>query len=192
MSLAWQYLLIFLGVALEGPGVTLTAAALAGAGLLDPFVVFLCAGAGNLTSDLCWYLLGYFGQLETLLRRFPRLARLAPQIDQLKSEVTYSAPRMLLIAKLAFGVVSIPTLVAAGVARVSWQRVVPVQLLGEVIWTGALVLFGLFLGQYVQRLQNDLRIVALVGGVIGILLLIWVVRRWIKMGNSATQKQAEY
>ena len=35
MSLAWQYILIFLGVAIEGPAVTLTAAALAGAGLLN-------------------------------------------------------------------------------------------------------------------------------------------------------------
>ena len=189
MSLSWQYLIIFFGVAIEGPAVTLTAAALAGAGLLDPWVVLLCAGAGNLTGDICWYLLGYFGRFEALVRRFPQLAPLAPEIDRIKAEVAQNAPRMLFIAKLAFGVVSIPTLVAAGVARVPWQRVVPAQLLGELIWSGALVWFGLFFGQYVSQLQNDLRIAALVSGVLFLLSLIWVVRRLIKTQNSATQKQ---
>ena len=191
MSLVWQYLLIFLGVAIEGPGVTLTAAALAGAGFLDPLLVFLCAGAGNLIGDFCWYLIGYFGHFETLLRRFPRLVRFAPQIDQMKADVAQSAPRMLFIAKLAFGVASIPTLVAAGVVRVPWQRVVPIQILGEVIWTGAMVLLGLFLGQYVSRIQKDLRIAALVSGVIFVLFLIWVVRRRIKPGKRVRQKPVE-
>jgi membrane protein DedA with SNARE-associated domain len=161
---------------------------LAGVGFLDPVFVFLCAGAGNLTGDLCWYLLGYFGHFEALVRRFPQLVWLVPQIEQMKAEVLQRAPRMLLIAKLALGVASIPTLVAAGVARVPWQRVVLVQLLGETIWTGALVLFGLFLGQYVSRLQKDLRIAALVSSVIFVLLLLWVIRRGLKTQNRPPQQ----
>lgn len=191
MSLAWQYLLIFLGSAIEGPGVTLTAAALAGAGFLDPLLVLLCAGAGNLTGDLCWYLLGYFGRFETLVHRFPQFARLAPQIDQMKAEMSQRAPRLLLTAKLALGVASIPTLVAAGIARVAWQRVVPVQVLGEVIWSGALVLFGIFGGQYVAHLQKDLQIAVLVSHVIFILLLSWLIRRRLKTGHGALQQQVE-
>lgn len=182
MSLAWQYILIFLGVAIEGPGVTLTAAALAGAGILDPLAVFLCAGTGNLISDLCWYLLGYFGHFDTLVRWFPQLSRLTPQIEQMKADVVQRAPRILFIAKLAFGVASIPALVAAGIARVPWQRVVPVQLLAEVIWTGALVLFGLFLGQYVSKLEKYLQFAALLSGLVFALVMIWAVRRRIKIG----------
>ncbi len=180
MNLPWQYLLIFLGVVLEGPGVTLTAAVLAGAGFLDPVVVFLCAAAGNLSGDLGWYLLGYFGRFEPLLRRFPQLAWLVPQIDSLKAAVSQSAERMLLTAKLAFGVASIPTLLAAGIARVAWQRVVLIQIVGEVIWSGGLVLFGLFGGQYVAWLQKDLPLVALVGAVIAVFLPIWMIRRRLK------------
>lgn len=191
MSLVWQYLLIFLGSALEGPGVTLTAAALAGAGFLDPLLVLLCAGAGNLTGDLCWYLLGYFGRFETLVRRLPQLARLAPQIDQMKAAVSQSAPRLLLTAKLAFGVASIPTLVAAGIARVAWQRVMPAQIMGEAIWSGALVLCGIFGGQYVSHLQKDLQIAALVSNVVFVLLLIWLMRRRLKTGTGALQQPVE-
>ena len=61
---------------------------------------------------------------------------------------------------------SIPTLVAAGIARVPWSRVLLVQLMGEVIWTGSLVLFGFFLGRYVALLKHDLRIAPLVTGVL--------------------------
>jgi len=67
---------------------------------------------------------------------------------------------------LAFGVASIPTLVAAGIARVPWPRVLLVQLMGKVIWTGSLVLFGFFLGQYVALLKRDLRIAPLVTDVL--------------------------
>ncbi|MEZ4678463.1 MAG: VTT domain-containing protein [Caldilineaceae bacterium] len=180
MTLAWQYVLIFFGVAIEGPAVTLAAAALAGTGVLDPYVVFLSASMGNVTGDLCWYLLGYLGRVETLIRWFPSLASLRPQIERLKTEVAQHASRMLFIAKLAFGVASIPTLVAAGIARVSWLRVVVTQVLGEVVWTGSLVLFGLFLGQYVAQLQKDLRIGALVTALLFISIIIWLIRRHIK------------
>jgi membrane protein DedA with SNARE-associated domain len=122
------------------------------------------------------------------MRRFPQLAWLVPQIDHVKAEVLQRAPRMLFIAKLALGVASIPTLVAAGVARVPWQRVVLIQVVGEAIWTGALVLFGLFLGQYVSRLQKDLRIAALVSSVVFVLLLLWVIRRRLKTQNRPPQQ----
>lgn len=177
MSVGWQYLLIFLGVAIEGPAVTLAAAALAGTGVLDPYCVFLSAASGNVTGDLCWYLLGRMGKIETLMRWFPSLARLRPQIERLKQEVARRALRMLFVAKLALGVASIPTLIAAGIARVPWLRVLGIQLLGEVIWSGTLVLFGVFLGQYVALLEKDLRIASLAGSVILLLLLLWFLRR---------------
>ncbi len=192
MGLAWHYLLIFFGVAIEGPGVTLTAAALAGAGYLDPLVVFLCAAFGNLASDVNWYCLGYFGHFEGLLQRLPFFAPLTPQIEQIKEKVAQNAPRMLLIAKLALGVASIPTLVAAGMVHVRWQRFLWLQVLGEVIWSGTLVLVGVFLGQYVSQLEKDLRIAGLIGGVLFVLLLIWAVRYYFKPTTQATPDQAEH
>ncbi len=191
MSLAWRYALIFLGSTVEGPAVTLAAAALAGAGVLDPFVVFLCAGTGNFVGDLGWYLLGWLGRIETLLRWFPRLSQFLPYVEQIKGEISQKAPRMLLIAKLAFGVTSIPTLIAAGIARVPWQRVVPAQLLGEIIWTGALMLIGIFFGQYAAQLEKDIQIIALISGVALILIVIWFVRRRLKTGVHGKPHQVD-
>lgn len=177
MNLFWQYILIFLLVAIEGAGVTLTAAALAGTGILTPAWVFLAAGTGNLTGDLCWYLLGYFGQFEKLLRWFPRFAKFQPQINQFRQQVNQHAPKMLLIAKLSLGVVSIPTLVAAGMARVPLWRIAPVQILGEVIWTGSLLLIGVYLGQYIKQFERGLQIASIVGGAVVLLIVLWLLRK---------------
>lgn len=184
MSVLWQYLLIFVGVAIEGPIVTLTAAALAGNGLLNPFVVFLTAGTGNVAGDFCWYLLGYFGGFERRLRKWPRFARYEAQIERVKTDVAHHAPKLLLGAKLSLGIGSIPTLIAAGIVRVPWWRVVIVQTVGEIIWSGVLVLAGYFLGQYIPQIMKDLRIATAVGGLGFLLLVLWVmreqIRTWIK------------
>lgn len=186
MNLPWHYLLIFLGVALEGPGVTLAAAALAGSGILDPYLVFLAASGGNLTSDLGWYMLGFFGHFESSLNRFSTLKRLEPQIARLKTRMNQHAAQMLLIPKLSLGIGSIPSLIAAGIARVTWWRVVAIQLVGEIIWTGSLVLIGLFLGQYVARLERTLQIAGIVGGAILVAGLIFLLR---KQFGTKTSKQ---
>lgn len=177
MSLFWQYVLIFLLVVVEGAGVTLAGAALAGIGVLNPALVFLAASIGNLTGDLCWYLLGYFGQFEKLMRWFPRLAPLQPEIERFKLRVNYDAPRMLLIAKLFFGIGSVPTLVAAGITRYSLWRIAPTQILGEAVWTGTLVLIGLYLGQYVILFASSIQIISIVGAILFVLAILWLVRR---------------
>ena len=176
MSTVWHYILIFLGVAIEGPIVTLTAAALAGNGLLNPLIVFLAAGLGNVTGDLGWYLLGYFGGFESRLRSWPRFARFEPQIEQIKVDMAQRAPRLLLASKLSLGIGSIPALIAAGIVRVPWWRVVAVQVVGEIIWTGGLLLLGFFLGQYIPQIMRDLRIATIVGSVLLLLLVGWLLR----------------
>ncbi len=184
MSLFWQYILIFLLVIVEGAGVTLAGAALAGIGVLNPALVFLAAGIGNLTGDLFWYLLGYLGQFDKLMLWFPRLASLQPEIERFKLRVNHDAPRMLLIAKLFFGIGSVPTLVAAGITRYSLWRIAPTQILGEVIWTGTLVLIGLYLGQYVILFANSIQIISIAGVILFIVAVLWLVRRRFNMVNA--------
>ena len=177
MSSVWEYLLIFLGVAIEGPVVTLTAAALASNGLLNPFLVFAVAGTGNVIGDMFWYALGYYGGFEHRLRTWPRFARYTPKIEQIKADIAQRALQLLLGAKLSLGIGSIPTLIAAGIVRIAWWRVVLVQTLGEIIWTGGLVIIGLFLGPYVPQILEDVRIATIVGGIVFTLLVLWLLRR---------------
>ncbi len=184
MNSFWQYLLIFILVAVEGAGVTLAAAALAGTGALTAHWVFLAAGTGNLAADLCWYSLGYLGQYEKLIHWFPRLAKFEPQIEEFKGQVRRHAPRMLIVSKLALGIVSIPTLIAAGIARVPLWRIAPAQILGEVIWTGSLMLIGLYFGKYISEFEQGLQIAGIVVGAVGILFILWLLRRFLNAAHS--------
>ena len=187
MSLTWHYLLIFLGVVVEGPGVTLAAAALAGGGLLNPYLVFLAAGAGNFSADMGWYLLGFLGRFERSLDRFPSLKRIEPQIARLKRRMNRHASQILLISKLSLGIGSIPALIAAGLAHVAWWRVAFVQFAGEIVWTGSLVLIGVFLGQYVARLERTLQIADITGSAILLVVVIFLLRK--QLGAKAASKQ---
>jgi membrane protein DedA with SNARE-associated domain len=167
----WSYLLIALLALLEGPAITLVAATMAGTGSLNPWLVFLAAGAGNFTGDICWYSIGYLGQFETLKRFVPGLGRFEPQIGRLQQDISQNAIKRLLFTKLSLSWAVIPTLVTAGMARVPWISLAPANLLAEVAWTGSLVLAGFYLGSYLTGLQAGLNTLAMVGGVASIVTM---------------------
>lgn len=167
----WSYLLIMLLALLEGPVITLVAATMASTGSLNPWLVFLAAGAGNFTGDLCWYTIGYLGQFDTLKRFAPGLRRFDPYISGWQQNISKNAGKRLFLTKLSLSWAAIPTLITAGMARVPWLSLAPVHLLAEVAWTGGLVLAGFYLGDYLAGLQDSLQTLAAVGGAASIVLL---------------------
>ena len=68
-------------------------------------------------------------------------------------------------------------LLAAGIARVTWYRLLLVSLIVEPLWNGILIFAGYRLGDYIAHLDRGLRIVALVGSGFMIWLLIVIYRR---------------
>jgi len=173
----WSYLLIVALACIEGPLATLLAATLAGAGSLNPWLVFLAAGIGNFSGDTGWYLLGYLGQFDTLKRYLPGLARFDPQISLLQRDIHQNVAGRLLFSKLSMSWTVVPTLITAGMARVSWFKLLPVNLLAEVIWTGSLVLLGFHLGNYTNNLELGLKILAIVGGTASVFTIIWPIKK---------------
>lgn len=167
----WNYLIIAVLVAVEGPVTTLMAAALAGTGVLNPVLVFLAAAGGNFTADSGWYLLGYGGRFDTLKQRIPFLQKYEVHVHALSETVHEHATKFVIITKLTMGVATIPTLIAAGMSRVSWFKLLPASLISEALWTGALVLLGLFLGDYVTEINEGLRVISMFGGVLMLILL---------------------
>lgn len=173
---SWAYLVIVVSVIFEGPIATLLAATAASTGYLHPVGVFVAAAIGNTIADVLWYLLGYAGNLQSLSRF--RWLRLRPElVERIEREITNNAHRMLFIAKLTLGLV-IPTLVATGLARVSWRRWFWALVLAECVWTGGLVTAGYFWGAYLQQLDQGLRYAALGGSVLFIIIASVYVARW--------------
>ena len=137
-----NYLVLLVLVIVEGPIVTLLGAAAASAGLMRLPLVFLTVAAGNLIADIGWYCLGYFSKESTLLRYGRWLGLRRRHLARLRWGMRTYARRILLVAKFSTGFI-VPTLVAAGLARVPVRRWFPIVFAGEMFWTTLLVLIGI-------------------------------------------------
>lgn len=168
----WAYILLALMVAIEGPIITLTGAAAASAGLLNPVWVFIFASLGNMTADILWYLLGYFGKMDLITRYGIRFGIKEGLITRVQKDIHTHIHKVLFVAKMTMGLV-IPTLVAAGLARVPFKRWFGILFTAECIWTGGLVLAGYYFGSLIQSIETNLRWVALGGAVILLMAVIY-------------------
>ena len=167
----WNYLLLAFFVLIEGPIATLLGAIAASTGVLNPYLVFLSASAGNLTADTLWYLLGRIGRVEWLLHHGRWFGIRQEHLKRFVRDMHAHATKVLLLAKLTASF-AIPALIAAGMARVSWRRTFSILFVGECIWTGSLVLLGYHFSASLRHLEAGLQIVALAGFFLLILLLI--------------------
>jgi len=168
----WAYILLAILVAVEGPVITLAGAVAASTGYLNPIMVFVSAGLGNLFADILWYSLGYLGKTEWLLRYGSKLGIKESSLAKLQMDIHAHIRKILFVAKLTLGFV-VPTLIAAGLARVPMKRWFGVLFAAECLWTGSLVLIGYYFGYMIQRIETDLRWISLGGTVLVIGLFLY-------------------
>jgi membrane protein DedA with SNARE-associated domain len=172
----WAYVFIALLTAVEGPLTTLGGAVAASSGYLNPVLVFVSASIGNLTADTLWYSLGYLGKTEWLVRYGKWFGIKEKFIARLQTDIHAHIQKVLFVAKLTLGFV-IPTLIAAGLARVPFKRWFGPLFAAECLWTGSLVLAGYYFGYLVQRIEADLRWVSLGGAAIFLVALVFYLSR---------------
>lgn len=181
----WSYILLAILVAVEGPLTTLAGAVAASAGYLNPVLVFISAGIGNLAADTLWYSLGYLGKTEWLVRYGGLLGIKQKFITRMQKDIHEHIHKILFVAKLTLGLV-IPALIAAGLARVPFKRWFGVLFAAECLWTGSLVLIGYYFGYLIQRVETNLRWVSLGGAIISIILIvIYLSRRRMDMERES-------
>ena len=179
----WKYLILGLMVGVEGPIITLIGAAAAAGGFMKLDLVFLSASIGNLSADTIWYSLGYAGKIDWLMRVGRRIGLKQQDVKRLEDGMRQHAPKILLLAKITSGLI-IPSLVAAGLARVPWKRWFPSVALGEIIWTGSLVLIGYYAAHSIAQIQNDIHLFITLASVLLGLALVWLFRRVLQQKGS--------
>lgn len=177
---AWSYVILFLLIFIEGPAITMTAGAMAGAGILRFDLVFIVAVVGNTVADYTWYLLGRFGGHHSRLFRLRWVQRNEVMIEHLSVNIHRQATRLFILTKAAVGFMSVPVLIAAGIARVPWWRLFVISLIFEPLWNGALILAGYRLGDYITELDRGLRVFAMVGSIAIFIILANIYRTVFK------------
>ena len=183
----WSYLIIFAMVFVEGPIVTLIAGAMVGAGILRLDLAYVACALGNFAADQFWYWLGYIGGHRGFLFSIGWVRHRREMIEQFEASMQEQGIKLYLLSKVSLGLFTIPILIAAGIARVNWLRLVLVNLAFEIVWTAFLLLAGYRLGEHIAQMERGLQIAALVGGVIFLIVIISIYRRVFRRIAQATR-----
>jgi membrane-associated protein len=180
---SWNYLIIALLVAIEGPIVTLLGAAASASGYLKTSLVLAAAATGNLTADMVWYRLGYAGKMEWLLP-YQRWLGIKPrQMTHLVDQMHKHASKILFFAKLSSGFM-IPSLLAAGVAKVPMKKWLPMLLFGEMIWTGMLVFIGYHGTMMLSTISKGIEYVFLGASLVFLFVMVYFIRRALRASGA--------
>lgn len=180
----WSYVLLAILVATEGPVSTLLGAAAAAAGILDIRLVFLAAFLGNVIGDCLWYSIGYANNLQSIYRRGRWLGLQRHHLDRLELEMHTHATKLIALSKLAIGLI-IPTLVAAGLARVPWKRWFPLVFAIEIAWTLLMVNLGYHSAELITRFEHSIQIIGVVVLVTLMGAVIWYAQRTYRQSEKA-------
>ena len=174
---AWSYVILVLLVFVEGPAATLVASTMAAAGILRADLVFLFSVMANFLADVFWYLVGYSAGQGGRVLRLSWMQRRMATIESVEQALHGRAAQMYLLTKLSLGLLTIPVLIASGLARVPWLRLFMVSIIVEPLWNGLLVLAGYRLGDSVAHMERGLRFAAIAGSVLVFLVLLLFYRR---------------
>ena len=166
----------------QGPIASLFGGAAASAGLLKPGLVFIVGVAGNLTADIVWYTLGRKGNVERLFEG-GRFGAHRNRFYRLRGGMQEHATKILLMAKLSFGL-AVPTLLAAGLTKLSWKKWFPVVFIGETIFTGTLVLIGYFATEAIKQVEQGIHVFLLLMTGLFIVAAIWFVPKILRKDDA--------
>jgi membrane protein DedA with SNARE-associated domain len=138
-------LLVVLGAVVEGPVVTVTAAALAAVGVLPWWGVWLAAASADVLADTALHTLGRHGDRGRPRRLLARLGLTDERRDALTVQVHAHLPRVVIAAKLV-DLAAVPAFLAAGLAGVGLRRFLAWVVPATAVRSGVLVGIGFLAG----------------------------------------------
>jgi phosphatidylglycerol lysyltransferase len=148
----YGYVLLFLGVAVEGEAALLAAALLAHRGLLSLPIVMLVAIAANSLADQAYYFAARSRGRGWLERRFGQ----SPHYGRLLGLMERHAPWLLMVSRYAYGLrILIPA--ACGALGMRRRVFVPLDLLASVAWAVPMALVGFYGGLALESALVKLR-----------------------------------
>ncbi|MEX1020341.1 MAG: VTT domain-containing protein [Litorilinea sp.] len=181
----WSYAILAVLVATEGPLSTLLGAAAAAAGVADLRWVVLATVVGNVLGDCLWYTIGYLGKAEKLKCYGRCVGIQGKHIDRLENGMQVHALKLILFSKVAYGLI-VPTLVAAGVARVPFRKWFPVVFVMETLWSLVLVYVGYHATWLLVDFEQGLRTV----GIVAVALILTAVGVFVYRGRRQAAQVA--
>ncbi len=181
----YGYLIVFVGVMLEGVGIPLpgetfliAAGALAHRGSLSLWETMAFGALGAVMGGQLGYCVGRFGGRPFVLR-WGRYVFITPEhLGRAEGFFERHGGRAVFLARFITGVRVFGALVA-GMSRMSWGKFTLYSVLGGVIWAAAAVALGYFLWASIGLIEHWIgRVSLLLAAVLALALLLrWAYQR---------------
>jgi membrane protein DedA with SNARE-associated domain len=177
-----------LGVPLPGETALIAAGTYAGAThRLNPWLVFVIAGAAAIAGDNIGYLIGRVGGYRLALRYGPKI-----HLRQRELKVArYVFDRWgALVVFLGRFVSVLRTYAAflAGTSHMRWRTFLPANASGGVLWAAVYAFASYFAGKAVERASGTVTLVLGVAAVVVIVAVLFLVRRSVsRLADKAEQ-----
>ena len=170
----FKYLLIFLGVVVEGPIIMISSGFLLHLGYFSFIPLFISLVLGDLVGDVAWYYIGHFYG-ESFVKKYGKFFGLnVPMFEKTKSAFSRNHKKIMFISKMfgGFGV-GVYILMIAGAARVKLKTLLIINSIGEVFFVGMLVAIGYYFGELFNIFDKGIRVTIFISFLpIAIFLLI--------------------
>ena len=156
--LTFRYPIVFPLAIVEGPLVMLISGFLIRIGFFDFWPIYLILMAGDLAGDIFWYFVGRNGG-RPLIEKYGHYVNLTEEnVERAEGFFQDHQTKILFISKITMGFgFALATLVAAGMAKVSFKKYFTINFVGQFIWTGILIGAGYFLGNFYTWVDKSLR-----------------------------------
>lgn len=154
---AYKYEFLVPGALFIGPLVSLTAGVLVRLGVMDLWFTALILMATELLGDVFWYWAG-FRWGEPFAHRFGRYVGISPElVARVRELYATHHDTIIIVSKLTAGFGFAPAIYfTAGLSRVSFARYMVINIVGQIIWTSAMLAIGYYLGHFYLQFNGAL------------------------------------
>lgn len=164
-----SYIILFLGVVIEGEIFPLTAGFLVFLSLMNYYGVLAVGFVGAVLGDILWFMVAKKWGRQILDKHGRWVGLNKKRLAWLERHFNQNGKKTLFITKFiySFGHSSI---IVAGVAKMKWTEFLKVDLLASFLWVLIFVGLGKILGSSYYLLQNTMRDLAILAG--GLLIFL--------------------
>jgi len=181
----WNYFFLFIFVIIQGPLVKLLSGAVASTTNLNLFMVMLVSIVASMTADIGWYYLGRLGKFQSGRHRNTRRKKIAYMLQNAMRQHYF---KVLVLGKISLGL-AIPSIVAAGLAKVSWRKWLPAVFLGEFLYTIMLIMIGYYAAESLNQANQTIKYIGLT--ITGIFLLFLVIYLPVSIRKSLMKEHSQ-
>lgn len=175
-----KYLAIFLGTFIEGPVVGLLAGFFSHVNHIQLVYGYLTHVAGDLSADMMYFSIGYFGG-KKILPKISHLLKFKPEESKRAGDMFKRHSYKIIIFGKISHVFGFPILIGVGLSRYSWLKFLVFDLIATFIKSAVLIGLGYYFGSLWKQIDNILTYISLTGIILLIIFaLYYFIRRRIK------------